>query len=195
MTARSCIIDHAAGDEVSLGQRVMVLAKKGEDPKKVVESLGLGQGAAGGRRQGRRQPAATAAAAAAPSHSGGQWPAGAGSRRGTNRRAGRLKASPLARKVAASSQVELGQVRGSGPGGRIVRRDVEAFLQGRAQGAAGRGGSRDQAGRGSGSAASRPRCRGVGRRSGRRSASRTRGCARRSPSACCRPSRPLPRFT
>src|SRR5271154_1263265 len=44
-------IDHAAGDEVSLGQRVMVLAKKGEDPKKVVESLGLGQAqpAAGAR--------------------------------------------------------------------------------------------------------------------------------------------------
>ena len=32
-------IDHAAGDEVSLGQRVMVLAKKGEDPKKVVARL------------------------------------------------------------------------------------------------------------------------------------------------------------
>ncbi len=36
-------IDHAAGDEVALGQRVLVLAKKGEDPKQVAESLGLGQ--------------------------------------------------------------------------------------------------------------------------------------------------------
>ncbi|HKI18249.1 MAG TPA: lipoyl domain-containing protein, partial [Isosphaeraceae bacterium] len=35
-------IDHAAGDEVALGQRVMVLAKKGEDPKQVAEALGLG---------------------------------------------------------------------------------------------------------------------------------------------------------
>ncbi|HEY7862123.1 MAG TPA: biotin/lipoyl-containing protein, partial [Thermoanaerobaculia bacterium] len=39
---------------------------------------------------------------------------------------GRVKASPLARKVAAQSGVDLQLVRGSGPGGRIVRKDVEA---------------------------------------------------------------------
>jgi pyruvate dehydrogenase E2 component (dihydrolipoamide acetyltransferase) len=39
---------------------------------------------------------------------------------------GRLKASPLARKIAAQSGVDLHVVHGSGPGGRIVRRDVEA---------------------------------------------------------------------
>jgi pyruvate dehydrogenase E2 component (dihydrolipoamide acetyltransferase) len=38
----------------------------------------------------------------------------------------RIKASPLARKVAAQSGVDLRLVSGSGPGGRIVRRDVEA---------------------------------------------------------------------
>src|SRR5215471_2336463 len=35
-------IDHAAGEEVALGQRVMVLAGKNEDPQKVAASLGLG---------------------------------------------------------------------------------------------------------------------------------------------------------
>jgi pyruvate dehydrogenase E2 component (dihydrolipoamide acetyltransferase) len=39
---------------------------------------------------------------------------------------GRVKASPLARKVAAQSGVDLQLLQGSGPGGRIVRRDVEA---------------------------------------------------------------------
>ena len=39
---------------------------------------------------------------------------------------GRVKASPLARKIAAQWGVDLGQVQGSGPGGRIIRRDVEA---------------------------------------------------------------------
>jgi pyruvate dehydrogenase E2 component (dihydrolipoamide acetyltransferase) len=39
---------------------------------------------------------------------------------------GRLKASPLARKIAAQSGVDLKLIHGSGPGGRIVRRDVEA---------------------------------------------------------------------
>ncbi|HYR40962.1 MAG TPA: pyruvate dehydrogenase complex dihydrolipoamide acetyltransferase [Methylomirabilota bacterium] len=47
-------------------------------------------------------------------------PAGAGAG------GGRVKASPLARKVAAQSGVDLRLVQGSGPGGRIVRRDVEA---------------------------------------------------------------------
>jgi pyruvate dehydrogenase E2 component (dihydrolipoamide acetyltransferase) len=39
---------------------------------------------------------------------------------------GRVKASPLARKVAAQSGVDLRLIRGTGPGGRIVRKDVEA---------------------------------------------------------------------
>ena len=37
----------------------------------------------------------------------------------------RIKSSPLARKVAATLQVNLSTVTGSGPGGRIVRKDVE----------------------------------------------------------------------
>jgi pyruvate dehydrogenase E2 component (dihydrolipoamide acetyltransferase) len=42
---------------------------------------------------------------------------------------GPIKASPLARKVANESRVNLAQVKGTGPGGRIVRRDVEAALK------------------------------------------------------------------
>jgi pyruvate dehydrogenase E2 component (dihydrolipoyllysine-residue acetyltransferase) len=38
----------------------------------------------------------------------------------------RLKASPLAKKVAAELGVDLGSIQGSGPGGRIVREDVVA---------------------------------------------------------------------
>jgi pyruvate dehydrogenase E2 component (dihydrolipoamide acetyltransferase) len=38
----------------------------------------------------------------------------------------RVKASPLAKKIAAQSGVDLRVIPGSGPGGRIVRRDVEA---------------------------------------------------------------------
>ena len=41
-------------------------------------------------------------------------------------RDGRVKASPLARKVAAQAGVDLRVLQGTGPGGRIVRRDVEA---------------------------------------------------------------------
>jgi pyruvate dehydrogenase E2 component (dihydrolipoamide acetyltransferase) len=44
----------------------------------------------------------------------------------------RVKASPLARKIAAQSGVDLRLVHGSGPDGRIIRRDVEAAVQGTA---------------------------------------------------------------
>jgi pyruvate dehydrogenase E2 component (dihydrolipoamide acetyltransferase) len=40
--------------------------------------------------------------------------------------AARPKASPLARKIAAQRGVDLRLIQGTGPGGRIVRRDVEA---------------------------------------------------------------------
>ncbi len=56
-------------------------------------------------------PVYTAAAPAAP--------AGAGN--------GRLKVSPLARKLAAASGIPLESVHGSGPSGRVIRRDVEAY--------------------------------------------------------------------
>lgn len=41
----------------------------------------------------------------------------------------RLRASPLARRLAAEAGLELGAVPGSGPGGRIIKRDVEAAKQ------------------------------------------------------------------
>ncbi len=40
-----------------------------------------------------------------------------------------VKASPLARNIAKATQIDLTTIRGSGPGGRIVKRDVEAALQ------------------------------------------------------------------
>lgn len=40
--------------------------------------------------------------------------------------AGRVKASPLARRIARESGVDLRSLSGSGPGGRIVKADVEA---------------------------------------------------------------------
>ncbi|MDQ2693259.1 MAG: 2-oxo acid dehydrogenase subunit E2 [Chloroflexota bacterium] len=43
---------------------------------------------------------------------------------------GHIKASPLAKKVARDNQLDLSRVQGSGPGGRVVRKDVEAALAG-----------------------------------------------------------------
>ena len=41
---------------------------------------------------------------------------------------GRVKASPLARKVAQEHGINLAEVQGSGPSGRVVRKDVEAAM-------------------------------------------------------------------
>uniref|UniRef100_A0A8C2WML6 Acetyltransferase component of pyruvate dehydrogenase complex n=1 Tax=Cyclopterus lumpus TaxID=8103 RepID=A0A8C2WML6_CYCLU len=54
-------------------------------------------------------PAATAAALAVP-------------------RKGRVFASPLAKKLAAEKGIDLAQVSGSGPDGRITRKDIDSFV-------------------------------------------------------------------
>jgi pyruvate dehydrogenase E2 component (dihydrolipoamide acetyltransferase) len=41
-----------------------------------------------------------------------------------------IKASPLAKKVASEKKVDLASIKGSGPGGRIVKSDIEAALAG-----------------------------------------------------------------
>ena len=69
------------------------------------------------------QPAAAAAepAAAAPSAEGN---------------GGRAKASPVARRIAREQGVDLSALQGTGPGGRIVKADVEAATSGAPQAAA-----------------------------------------------------------
>ena len=46
-----------------------------------------------------------------------------------NSNTGRLKASPLAKKMAADSGIDISHVQGSGDEGRIVKRDVEAAIK------------------------------------------------------------------
>lgn len=70
------------------------------------------------------RPVAVAAPAAPGSESRPPEPAALVAPAATS--GGRVKASPLAKKIAAQSGVDLRVIQGSGPGGRIVRRDVEA---------------------------------------------------------------------
>ncbi len=64
-------------------------------------------------------PAAPAPTSAAPV---GQSSPGAGGD------GGRVKASPLARSMAAHQNIDLASVAGSGPGGRIIKRDIESWV-------------------------------------------------------------------
>ena len=60
-----------------------------------------------------------------------EQPAGPGGPDGKGQDAGRVKSSPLARRLAREAGMQIGEVQGTGPGGRIVKRDIEqAIAQG-----------------------------------------------------------------
>ena len=107
-------IDVAEGVDIALGTRILLLAKKGEDPKQVAESFATSAASA---------PAASAAASVAPAAAAAAPAAPAAASVGS----GRVKSTPLARKVAESVGLDIAQVPGSGPAGRIVKADVEAY--------------------------------------------------------------------
>ena len=65
--------------------------------------------------------AATPAPATAPAPAAATTPASAPT--------GRIKASPVARRLAQDAGLDLAAVQGSGPGGRVIKRDVEAAAE------------------------------------------------------------------
>ena len=69
------------------------------------------------------QPAAAAPPAAAPPPAPGPRPVPAPAAA----EGGRVKASPLARSMAAQRNIPLDAVAGSGPNGRIIKRDIESW--------------------------------------------------------------------
>lgn len=109
------------GSKVPVGSHIALLLSKGEQPP--ADGAAAPAPAAKASAPAAKAPAATTAPAPAPSK-GHDTPAASG---------GRVKASPLARKVAASKGVDLSGVSGSGPGGRIVAKDVEGAQPGAAK--------------------------------------------------------------
>ncbi len=88
-----------------------------EQPEPEAEGGDDGGDGDGGEPAEEEQPAErqTATAEAAPGGDGN---------------GGRTKASPVARRMARELGLELGQLQGTGPGGRIVKADVEAAAKG-----------------------------------------------------------------
>lgn len=115
------------GTTVPVGQVVGVIGAAGEDLSGLLTS-GPADGRAGGPKPPAAAPApvvplAAAPAPAVPAAAAAPLPAAPVP-------SGRLRASPLARKVAAERGVDLAQVQGSGPEGRIVVRDLEGIAAG-----------------------------------------------------------------
>jgi pyruvate dehydrogenase E2 component (dihydrolipoamide acetyltransferase) len=117
---------HGENETVPVGDPIAIIAEPGEKVEAPAASGGAkvaapapkqeqGAGEAGealSERAAERKsaPAAAPAAGTAPQRAAGE----------------RVKASPLAKKVAAEKGVDLSTLNGSGPGGRIVRKDVDA---------------------------------------------------------------------
>ena len=87
---------------------------------------------AGGGDGGDAAPAGTTAEGYGHRPDGGE-PTAAPAASDGGQSGGRVKASPLARRMAEEAGLDLAQVAGSGPDGRVVKRDVEAAKQGGAQ--------------------------------------------------------------
>lgn len=106
------------GDKVPIGAAMAILLEDGESAPS--------DDAAPTTAAAPVAAAAGAPVAAAPSPSPSRSTAPALPAGGARSRGGRIKASPLARKVATDRGVNLASVTGTGPGGRIIRADVLA---------------------------------------------------------------------
>ncbi|SHK48120.1 pyruvate dehydrogenase complex dihydrolipoamide acetyltransferase [Rhodothermus profundi] len=112
------------GESVPIGGLIAVLGEEGED---ISEILARYSGKAEvPAEKGAAEPAQPAAPQAEPARVGDGAPAPtAAAGDGAELR---IKASPLARKLAKEYGLDLRTIQGTGPEGRIVRRDIEAAL-------------------------------------------------------------------
>ncbi|WP_020595104.1 pyruvate dehydrogenase complex dihydrolipoamide acetyltransferase [Spirosoma panaciterrae] len=117
------------GSSVAVDDVIAVVGEKGANFKVLLEGGGSPAPAAtgeGGSATAQQNPQASVPANADTDLS---QAGGAGDVADSN---GRIKASPLAKAIAADKGINLSQVHGTGPEGRIVKSDVEAFTPGTA---------------------------------------------------------------
>ena len=101
------------GSKVPVQSRIGIIGTKDE---KIDESASAAPAPAAAPAEAKKEEAKAPAATAMPS------PAPAVSTAASN--GGRIKASPLAKKIAKAEGVNLANLTGTGPGGRIVKADV-----------------------------------------------------------------------
>ncbi len=106
------------GDTVPLGATLALVLEEGEDPPADADTPPAAPTAEEKAEEPEKKDAAPVAEVASPATSVPESAPVATS-------GGRVKASPLARKLAAELGVDLTRLRGTGPGGRIVKEDVE----------------------------------------------------------------------
>ncbi|MFL6732327.1 MAG: pyruvate dehydrogenase complex dihydrolipoamide acetyltransferase [Sphingomicrobium sp.] len=121
---------------VKVGAPIAILAGEGEDASKAASAAPKADTAAPAAPKAVAEPKADATPKAPPPAAPVETPpAPAQPAVAAPSDSGRIKASPLARRLAQAQNVDLSTLQGSGPGGRIVRADVDAAA-GRAPAAA-----------------------------------------------------------
>jgi pyruvate dehydrogenase E2 component (dihydrolipoamide acetyltransferase) len=123
--------------DVPVNQLIALIAGEGEDPKNVSASGGGAPPApaaapAAQPAPSQAKPQPTASQPAAPAYARvDQAPSGPATAPAAKPNgAGRIFASPLARRLAKDSGIDLARVQGAGPHGRIVERDVRSAIAG-----------------------------------------------------------------
>ncbi len=107
------------GQFVKIGDLIAIIGAPGEDISALVPAAGAAAPAAA------VAPAPTPAPAPKAPQQPAQPAAAAGGPAPTGRS---LKASPLALRMAAEAGLDLGRLQGTGPQGRIIKRDIESAL-------------------------------------------------------------------
>ena len=118
-----------AGDTAALGEAIAIIGNKGEDISALLSEVASNGSAkseppasAGGQRSENNVTSVEAPRppvvpqTSAPASSGG-----------------RMLVSPIAARMAAENGIDIGTITGSGPSGRIIKRDIETALAGGGQ--------------------------------------------------------------
>lgn len=114
------------GDAVPLGGLMAVLGEEGEDISDILE--GAGSDTSAQKEEVKEAKSDNKEEAKSESSSGLTSPKSEPSTTATSD-SGRIKASPLARNMAEDRGIDLARVDGSGPGGRIIKADIENYKE------------------------------------------------------------------
>jgi pyruvate dehydrogenase E2 component (dihydrolipoamide acetyltransferase) len=106
-----------AGQSVKVGTQIAVIAEEGED---LAAAAGGGGAAAPKAAPAAKPTFAAAPAAAAPVADDDETISVGGAR---------IRVSPVARRMAEEAGIPLASLKGSGPGGRIIKRDVQTAME------------------------------------------------------------------
>lgn len=125
------------GETAAVGTLVGVIAEAGEDIAALIGGAAPAAAPAPAAAAPAAAPSAPVATPAAPAPVVSVAPTAPAPAASPAPTGGRAKSSPLARRMAGAEGLDLIGIAGSGPGGRIIKRDVEVALAGGAPRAAG----------------------------------------------------------